>query len=246
MKLTLDPNAPKFDKFGDVVAGGNQAPLLAFDCTLKLVKREKDRTLWEVTGPKIVSRLSLTTFPFDTSPDGDARLLVQDRTGEVRYVVSFMERRHRVPPCHPGCFPAGTLIHVPGGTKAIEGIRMGDLVTTIDADGKLSSAKVTDVFTTRNRVLEVRVDGSKLVTTDTQPVALEAGDFRPARELKAGDRIWQWTDGKRRAVAVREVSPTDRQVEVFNLVLGEPTGFIAGGFVVRSKPPAVPAPIVRP
>jgi hypothetical protein len=41
---------------------------------------------------------------------------------------------------------------------------------------------------------------------------------------------------------VTAVAPLDREVEVYNLVLGEPTGFVAGGFLVRSKPPAAPRP----
>jgi hypothetical protein len=90
-------------------------------------------------------------------------------------------------------------------------------------------------------VLEVQTEGGALVTTATQPVALVGGGFGPAGELKPGDRIWRWVDGKRRAVAVQRVSPADREAEVFNLVLGEPTAFVAGGFVVRSKPPAVAA-----
>jgi hypothetical protein len=234
--LTLDPNAPKLDEFGDVVAGGGQpSPLLRLGCTLKLVKKEKGRQLYEVRGPKIVSRLSLAVFL--DSPWGDGRLLVHDKGGEVRYAVSLTERTHRIIPCHPGCFPAGTTVRVPDGTKAIERIREGDLVTTIDAAGKPSSAKVTGVFVTRNRVLEVRAEGGTLVTTETQPVALEGGGYRPASELKAGDRVWRWVGAERRAVAVRGVSRADREAEVFNLVLGEPTGFIAGDFLVRSKPP---------
>jgi hypothetical protein len=55
--------------------------------------------------------------------------------------------------------------------------------------------------------------------------------------LKPGDRVWRWVDGKRRGVNVVEVSAPGRDVEVFNLVLGEPKTFIAGTFVVRSKPP---------
>ena len=45
------------------------------------------------------------------------------------------------------------------------------------------------------------------------------------------------TTGGRRA----EVTTADREAEVFNLILGKPTSFVAGDFVVRSKPPAVPA-----
>jgi hypothetical protein len=34
-------------------------------------------------------------------------------------------------PCHPGCFPRGTLIETPDGTRPIESIRVGDPLTAI-------------------------------------------------------------------------------------------------------------------
>ena len=52
-----------------------------------------------------------------------------------------------------------------------------------------------------------------------------------------GDRIWRWQDGKRQAVTVRGVTITDREEQVFNLVLGCCEMFIAGGYLARSKPP---------
>jgi hypothetical protein len=235
--LTLDPNLPKLDEFGDPVAGGNPLPVVTLDCTLKLIKKDKERQLFEIRGPKIVSRLALVAYK-DTMPWGDARLLVYGKDKNVRYAIDLSVPQQHFPPCHPGCFPAGTPVRVSGGTKPIERVRDGDLVITVDADGQPSPAKVTGVFRTRNRVLEVRVDGAKLVTTETQPVALDGGGVRPAGELKAGDRVWRWVDGKRRGVNVLEVSAVGRDVEVFNLVLGEPKTFIAGDFIVRSKPPA--------
>jgi hypothetical protein len=243
--LTPDPSAPKFNEFGDPVAGGKPAPPVRLKFTLKLIKKQQGRQLYAIGGRKIVSRLSLVALPLD-SPEGDGRLLVHGRGGEVRYVVPLTERRHRVKPCHPGCFPAGTAVRVPGGTRPIERVREGDLVTIIDAAGKPSSARVTGVFVTHNRLLEVRAEGGTLVTTETQPVALEGGGFRPAGELKPGDRVWHWVGGRRRAVAVTGVSPAGREAQVFNLVLGGRQVFIAGGFLVRSKPPAVqPRPGVR-
>jgi uncharacterized protein (TIGR03067 family) len=238
--LTFDPTPPKFDAFGDVVAAGKPSPAVTLAGTLKLVKAEKDRQLYEIRGPKVVSRLSLVVYK--DMPTRDGRLLVHGQGGAVRYVIDLERPELRLPPCHPGCFPAGTRVCVPDGTKPIEQVREGDRITTIDARGKPSFVKVTEVFATRNRVLEVRTDGGALVTTATQPVALVGGGFRPAGELKPGDRIWRWADGKRRAVAVQRVSPANREAEVFNLVLGEPMAFVAGGFVVRSKPPAVAAP----
>jgi uncharacterized protein (TIGR03067 family) len=240
--LTLDPTAPKFNAFGDLTGIGKPATAVTVEITLKLVKSEVGRNLFELRGPKVMSRLSLVAYP-DTTPWGDGRLLVHDRDGEVRRVIDLTvpdRQQQRFPPCHPGCFPAGTAVRVPDGTMAIERLREGDLVATFDADGKPASAKVTGVFRTRNRLLEVRVDGARLVTTETQPLALEAGGFRAAGELKTGDRIWHWVDGKRQAAAVAEVTAPTLEADVFNLILGEPTAFVAGDFVVRSKPPAVP------
>ncbi len=235
--LTLDPTLPRFNEFGEPTGDGRRFPTVTLGCTLKLVKKDKERQLYEIRGPKIVSRLTLAAFPLD-SVWGDGRLLVHGKGGEIRYSISISEVTHRTIPCHPGCFPAGTAVRVPGGTTAIERVRAGDPVTTIDADGKTSSTPVRDVFITRNRVLEVRAEGGALVTTETQPVALAGGGFRPAGELKAGDRVWRWVDGRRREVAVLGVTSIGRETEVYNLVLGEPRGFIAGDFVVRSKPPA--------
>jgi hypothetical protein len=239
--LILDPTVPKFNEFGEPIAGKPLDPV-TLDGTMKLVKKDDKRQLFAIRGPKITSRLYLAVHK-DTLPWGDGRLMVHGDNGEVRRLIELsLPHQLRFPPCHPGCFPAGTLIRVPDGTKSIERIREGDLVTILDVNGKASSSKVTSVFATRNRLLELRAGGVTLATTETQPLALEVGGFRPAGELKPGDRIWRWVDGQRRAALVQTVSPPNREAEVFNLVLGEPTAFIASDFLVRSKPPAVPLP----
>jgi uncharacterized protein (TIGR03067 family) len=241
--LTLDATAPKFGPFGDAAGVGKAATPVAVGFTLKLVKSEIGRNLFELRGPKVQSRLSLAAFA-DTTPGGDGRLLVHGKGGDVRQVIDLTNPDRRLPPppppCHPGCFPAGTPVRTPAGTTAVERLREGDLVTTIGGDGKPASAKVTGVFRTRNRLLELRVEGGTLVTTETQPIALEAGGYRPAGELKKGDRVWRFAGGERKAAVVLEVTAAEREADVFNLILGEPTSFVAGDFVVRSKPPAVP------
>jgi hypothetical protein len=144
-------------------------------------------------------------------------------------------------PCHPGCFPAGTLVRVPRGTRPIEQIREGDDVITVETGGKPAAAKVVSVFVTHNRLLEIDTDSGSLETTQTQPVCLKTGELRAAGELRAGDMIWRWDGLGRKPATVRDVT-NGRHAQVFNLVLGEPTVFIAGDFLVRSKPPAVLAP----
>lgn len=242
--LALDPTVPKFDAFGDPAGGGKPVPAVTVNFTLKLVKSEKGRQLYKLDGPKVVSRLSLVVYK-STMPWGDGRLLVHGPDSEVRRVIDLTRPDARPvllpppppPPCHPGCFPAGTAVRTPDGAKPIETLREGDLVTTLDDAGKRASVKVVGVFRTRNRLLQVRVEGGQLVTTDTQPIALENGEFRAAGELKVGDRIYRWVDGQRRAVAVTGVTVPDKEAAVFNLILGAPTAFVAGDFLVRSKPP---------
>jgi hypothetical protein len=146
-------------------------------------------------------------------------------------------------PCHPGCFPAGTTIMVPNGSKPIDRVNEGDRVTTVGTDGIGSEAEVAAVFVTRNRLLEVHTDAGNLVTTQTQPLALVGGGLRAAGELKAGDRIFRWNSSERQTVTVRTVSATGREENVFNLILVEPGIFVANGFLARSKPPA---PSARP
>jgi hypothetical protein len=261
-KLELIVTPPNYDEYGDPVTGTevdnknrpqrNERPAVVLDCTIEYVKSGSigrvnqgavNRAVFSIKGPKITSPLFLATAgPGLTS----GRLLVLDSDKRVEYVVDLADLTPRPStrgggppiPCHPGCFPAGTLVRVAGGTKPIERIRVGDLVTSVDSDGKTSSVKVTDVFVTRNRLLEVRTRDAGLVTTQTQPIALESGGYRPAGELKAGDQIWRLVNNERQAAKVLTVSCADREDQVFNLVLGGIKGFIAGDFLVRSKPPA--------
>lgn len=266
-KIELTVTPPNYDEFGDLVTGTevdrkdrtqrNERPAIALDCTIEFVKtgsvgRVNTPTvtylLFRIKGPKITSALMVATQgPGLTS----GRLLVLGKDGRVEHVVELADLTprpglggevERPVPCHPGCFPAGTLVRVPEGAKPIERIRQGDRVSSVDSNGKPSPVTVTAVFVTRNRLLEVRTEGAKLVTTETQPIGLEAGGFRPASELKPGDRVWRWINGERRATAVLSLSPANREAEVFNLVLGGTKGFIAGDFLVRSKPPA-PEPL---
>jgi len=96
--LTLDPNVPRFDEFGDQVRDARLSPLLRLKCTLKFLKKDKQRTLYEIRGPKIVSRLSLVAYN-DIMPWGDGRLLVGGKGGKVRYVIDlFIPRPKPSPP----------------------------------------------------------------------------------------------------------------------------------------------------
>lgn len=259
-KLTLNLTPPNYDEYGDFVTGretdsvdrsrNNAIPPLELDCAVEFVKAGSigrinqppiTRSLFCIKGPKITS-----TLFFATGGPGlkSGRLLVQGKDQRVEYAVDLNEVRpvrddqRQFPPCHPGCFPAGTTVVVPGGTWRIETIRAGDTLTTINPDGQAISSTVEKVFTTTNQLIETRTDRGTLICTAAQPLCLAAGGLRPAGDLKPGDRIWQWRNGQRAEAVVRAVVTTDREVPVFNLILTNSAIFVAGDFLARGKPPA--------
>jgi hypothetical protein len=141
-------------------------------------------------------------------------------------------------PCHPGCFPHGTLVAAPGGPRPIESIRPGDNVFIVNSAGRFVAISVQDVFATRNRLWQIHTDGGDLITTETQPLVLENFTTIGAGQLTAGDRILRWQNDQAIAVTVVAVKHTGRTEPVINLILGNSEYFVAGGYLARSKPPA--------
>jgi hypothetical protein len=253
--LLLDTTVPAYDELG-FSAPSTAIPPVKFDCTLKFEKevivkvfpprrlgapepkdppKEVKWKLYSVTGPKIKSPL----FVSMADDWRTTRFLVHDDKGKVKYSVEL----HKPPPlepCHPGCFPAGTQILLPDGTTTtVEKVRAGDVVTTIGKEGAAAKGLVESVFVTTNRLIEVKTETGVLVTTETQPLALVTGELREAGELKAGDKIWCWDGKARQTAVVKSVTATGRQEKVYNLILKDKALFVAGGFLARSKPPAL-------
>jgi hypothetical protein len=241
-QLILDPNQRIFNDFGEVT-GATEIALKRLDCTLKLVKKGKvnvgppdfqqARFVYAIQGPKITSRLLLVT---PGQPTQTATLLIKDKNDRVEYLVPL----HKIipQPCHPGCFPVGTPVVTPQGPRPIDSLRAGDVVLTVRPDGMSVPGKVQAVFVTQNRLFKVTTEAGVLLTTQTQPLCLADGKLRPAGELKSGEHIYRWQNGRRQTVRVLGVALTDRYEQVFNLVLGDSEVFVAGGFLARSKPPA--------
>lgn len=162
--------------------------------------------------------------------------------GRVAKILPEAEVREIHPePCHPGCFPRGTLVETPGGTRLIEGIATGEAITTVLPSGESTIVKVQSVFITDNRLWRIDTDFGSLLTTETQPICLAAGGTVLAGKLQPNDKILRWQDGQIHTVSVLDVSLTGRTEKVFNLILGDSEIFVAGGFLARSKPPAAVA-----
>lgn len=152
--------------------------------------------------------------------------------------AKLREHELALEPCHPGCFPHGTLVDTPHGQRAIDTIRPGDALTAILPNGQTVMASVQSVFVATNRLWKIETQEGGLVTTQTQPLCLAVDRTVRAGDLQPGDRILRRTGEAIHSVKVLAVIPTDRTEKVFNLVLGDSEVFVAAGFLARSKPPA--------
>jgi hypothetical protein len=140
-------------------------------------------------------------------------------------------------PCHPGCFPRGTLVDTPSGPRPIEFIQPGQRVTTVGLDGITATAEVQFVFITDNRLWRIETEAGHLFTTETQPLCRTVADTVAVGKLRPLDEILFRDEESFCSTPVLAVLTTDRVEQVFNLVLRDGQLFVAGGFLARSKPP---------
>jgi hypothetical protein len=141
-------------------------------------------------------------------------------------------------PCHPGCFPRGTLVDTPDGALPIETLQAGDFVSAFDRAGQPLTAAIQSVFRVENLLWEVETHAGPLITTETQPLCLANFEVQSAGQLEPGQQLLRHHEGRLLAVKVVGVSRTGRFAPVYNLVLGDASFFVANGYLVRSKPPA--------
>jgi predicted lipid-binding transport protein (Tim44 family) len=134
-----------------------------------------------------------------------------------------------------GCFPAGTRIATPLGPVSIDRLASGDEVLAVESDGRTVRTTVKVLFISKSPVMQVKMCGEVLAATEEHPVAIGKGRFRQAGELRPGDCILRWKDGR---LVERKVHGISRQAGgelVFNLQVEAPNTFIADGIVVHNK-----------
>lgn len=181
---------------------------------------------------------SIGSYPY-MSPKGDKLAEIKRLVPEAK-VIEFEPPQI---PCHPGCFPHGTLVETASGPRQIEAITVGDEVYSIAPEGKKILLPVVSIFRTTNRLWIVKTSRGELRTTETQPLCQRLDAFVDVGKVQPGEVILRWSnngsaDGEIQEAEVIGKIATDEIVPVINLVLGNREPFIAGGFLARSKPPA--------
>ena len=134
-----------------------------------------------------------------------------------------------------GCFPKGTLIKTPEGTKPIEQIASGDRVIAISENGTPAAVRVSSTHATTSPLVVLQTERGQLITTGEHPLRSATGEFLPAGTIAAGDRLAVWRKGMLKRTTVVDAHPLPKETAVYNLTVEQPNTFVADGFVVHNK-----------
>lgn len=143
--------------------------------------------------------------------------------------VSVLTRQQSGPPQCPICLAIGTRIATPGGVIAVQDLRVGDMVWTLDTNGARVSAPLVAVGSTpvpaSHVVVRLALDDGRLVhVSPGHPTA----DGRQIGDLAAGDTL-----GGARIVSVDRVAYAGGST--FDILPAGTTGFYwANGVLLGS------------
>ncbi len=133
-----------------------------------------------------------------------------------------------------GCFTAGSKVSTPDGDKAIEEIKLGDMVNTYNMETKaVEPTQVTDTLAHHDRhTLEIEVeDGRKLVTTVEHPL-WTGSEWVPAGIIRVGSDSLFDKDGKTQKVVAVKVAP---KANVYNFHVTAPAhNYFVEGLLVHN------------
>ena len=133
----------------------------------------------------------------------------------------------------PGCFIAGTGIHLPSGIKSIEDIKVGDTVKSFDiGTSSVVNSKVTETFVHSDRYYMI-INGT-IKTTSVHPFYSD-GNWIEAGDLSIGDKILH-VDGLEHTVKTIELN--DEPVTVYNFEVDGTHNYFAEGYLVHNKRPS--------
>jgi hypothetical protein len=132
------------------------------------------------------------------------------------------------------CVAEGTRVATPSGERPVETLAPGDVVWGYDTAGERRIA--TTVLAARSSVRASLVRIGDAETTPEHPI-LADGAFVPAASVRAGARSH---DVEGRPSFLPAPAPVARIAPVFDLSVGWPHTFFAGGVLVHNKAVGVP------
>ncbi len=140
------------------------------------------------------------------------------------------------------CFVAGTPIHTPHGTTAIERLRVGDWVLAYDeARRRVVERRVTDVHVHSDRVagrLHVGPAGVLELTAEHPIYLPDEGRYVAAAELRSEQRLLTLSGARSTASAIAsafELTSASEPVTVYNITVEGEENYFAAGVLVHNK-----------
>jgi predicted lipid-binding transport protein (Tim44 family)/uncharacterized membrane protein YgcG len=134
-----------------------------------------------------------------------------------------------------GCLAEGTPIATPAGAVAIETLRAGDPVWSVTG-GKIQAGTVKALTEAKaDHYLEIVAGDARMVITPEHPVMAGPGEYRIARLLKAGDRVYRMIRGELHAVPIRSIQRIRADRPAYNLLVMPGGTFIPADIVVHNK-----------
>ena len=145
-----------------------------------------------------------------------------------------------------GCLVEGTPVLTPSGPVAIEGLRPGDRVWSLQ-EGRLRESQVhvhTEIVT--QEILEISAGGETVRLTPEHPVMTGPGEYRTTNRLKTGDNVFLVQDGFLKSAPIQSLRHIPTARNAYNLLVSPGGTFVAGGMVVHNKGCFLPeSPILK-
>jgi hypothetical protein len=188
--------------------------------------------LWKVATAVQLEDIGNGRYRFDYLAQPAAGATEGTRTAgivDTQGAITVEQQAAAGEPMCPICLALGTLIDVPGGAIAVERLRLGDAVWTLDRDGRRVEGSVIALGSTAapvdHHVIRMTLaDGRTVTASPGHPLA----DGRRLVDLSLGDAV----DGS--PVVILQTLPYDAR-ETYDLVVSGDTGiYLAGGIPLGS------------
>lgn len=125
------------------------------------------------------------------------------------------------------CFAAGTPVLTPEGSKAIEQLRVGDLVLSTPekvGDGQIGARRIKEVTRGRAKLVEITVGGHPIQASREHPFFVRGESWTPASSLAAG-HLLRTHDGRWVQIEAVAEGPESR---VYNVRVEENRTYFVG------------------
>ncbi len=106
---------------------------------------------------------------------------------------------------------------------------------SVDPEGRTVRSRVKTILVNKSPLLKIKTARGFLLATEDHPIRVGKDRFRPAGDLRPGEQITRWNEGRLAADTVRRIDSGLKEGLVFNLEVTGPHTFIAGGVVVHNK-----------